>query len=118
MNHLHINVPNVSDAVNFFERYFGYSRAYPESNRVFLKDNSGFLLAIDPIGDDSPPSFPDWFHLGVCRGDPAWARELYVRMRIDGVKFAGEIEENEHSVVYFCWAPGPYKVEVRGNKGS
>jgi catechol 2,3-dioxygenase-like lactoylglutathione lyase family enzyme len=118
MNHLHVNVPDLVEAIRFYERYFEFRRVYPESERVFLKDASGFLLAIDPIGADSEPHFPEWFHFGICRNDPDWARGLFIRMKSDGVKFASELEDYKNAVVFFCWAPGPYKVEVRGNKSS
>lgn len=116
MNHLHVNVPNLDEAIRFYEHYFGFSRVFPESERIFMKDSTGFLLALDPLGGDALPDFPKWFHFGICRDDPEWARGLYAQMKSDGVGLASELEENDHAAVFFCWAPGPYRFEIRGNK--
>ena len=118
MNHLHINVPDVSEAKRFYERYFDFKQVYPDSQRLFMKDPSGFLLALDPLPPGTEAQLPDWFHFGLCRTDPAWARELYKRMKSDGVPIVTELQEFESAAVFFCWAPGPYRVEVRGNKAD
>jgi catechol 2,3-dioxygenase-like lactoylglutathione lyase family enzyme len=117
MNHLHINVPDVDEARVFFEQYFDFRRVYPESERLFLRDMAGFLLAIDPLETgEQPPTLPDWFHFGMCRSDPDWARSLYARMKAGGVQFISDLKETPDSAVFFCRSPGGYMLEVRGNK--
>jgi catechol 2,3-dioxygenase-like lactoylglutathione lyase family enzyme len=116
MNHLHINVPDVAEAQAFFEKYFGYRRVYPQSPLLFLMDANDFLLAIEPLEPNEKPGLPDWFHFGVCKFDPDWARSLYAQMKADGIEFCSELHEYENAVVFFCRAPGGFQVEVRGNK--
>jgi catechol 2,3-dioxygenase-like lactoylglutathione lyase family enzyme len=116
MNHLHMNVPNVAEAQSFFEKYFDFRQVYPGSQRLFLMGPGDFLLAIDPLEPGEKPNFPEWFHFGMCRSDPEWARSLYARMKADGVEFFRKLEECDVAAVFFCCAPGGYKVEVRGNK--
>ena len=37
MNHIHLNVPDVAEARQFFERYFDYTQVYPGAcGRLFL----------------------------------------------------------------------------------
>jgi catechol 2,3-dioxygenase-like lactoylglutathione lyase family enzyme len=117
MNHLHINVPNVKEAQLFFEHYFGFKRVYPDSPTLFLMDAGGFLLALDASGPGEDVSLPEWFHFGLCRNEPEWARSLYVQMKADGVHLS-EFRDSASAVVFFCRSPGGYRIEVRGNKSS
>jgi catechol 2,3-dioxygenase-like lactoylglutathione lyase family enzyme len=116
MNHLHINVPNVAEAQSFFEGYFDFRRVYPGTQRLFLMDPNGFLLALDQYEPGEDPMFPEWFHFGMCKSDPEWARDLYKRMKTDGIEIFSPLEDLETAVVFFCRGPGGYKIEVRGNK--
>ena len=116
MNHLHINVPNVAEAQSFFEHYFEFRRVYPGTQRLFLMNPDGFLLALDQCEPGEDPMLPEWFHFGMCKRDPEWARNLHKRMETDGVERVSALEDSETAVVFFCHSPGGYKVEVRGNK--
>jgi catechol 2,3-dioxygenase-like lactoylglutathione lyase family enzyme len=95
MNHLHINVPNVAEAQSFFEMYFDFRRVYPGAQRVFLMDPNGFLLALDQYEPGEDPMFPEWFHFGMCKSDPEWARNLYKRMESDGIEMFGALGNSD-----------------------
>ena len=76
-------------------------------------DPNGFLLALDQYEPGEEPIFPEWFHFGMCRGDPEWARNLYQRMKTGGIKILGKLEDSKTAIVFFCCSPGGYKIEVR-----
>jgi catechol 2,3-dioxygenase-like lactoylglutathione lyase family enzyme len=117
LNHLHINVPDVSIARAFYERYFGFRFKLDHGDGVFLENNYGVLLAIDPFKKDEKPfEFPSWFHFGFCLSDPQTVKDLYHRMDSDGVEFFRELKEfGSDAVNFFCKAPGGYKIEVSWN---
>jgi catechol 2,3-dioxygenase-like lactoylglutathione lyase family enzyme len=118
LNHLHINVPDVSAAQRFYENYFGFKLLFPHGKGVFLSGDKGFLLAIDPLKPEEPQfEFPAWFHFGFCLPEPKTVKELYERMRNEGVQFARELNEfGNDAVNFYCWSPGGYRLEVSWNR--
>lgn len=118
LNHLHINVPSVEKAKRFYTEFFDFEVAFGHGEGVFLKDKNNFLLAIDPLGENEHPvEFPSWFHLGFCLDSSTEVKELYKKMKSMGIEFAREYKEfDDVAVNFYCWAPGPFKVEVSWNK--
>lgn len=118
LNHLHINVPDIRKAQDFYERYFDFKLKFSHGDGVFLSSPEGFLLAIDPLEEgEKPHEFPKWFHFGFCLAAPEGVRELYSRMKSDGVEFSRELREfGGDAVNFYCWAPGNYRLEVTWNR--
>lgn len=117
LNHLHLNVPDVAKARKFYEEYFGFSLAFDHAPGIFLKDESGFLLALDPLENQERVNFPSWHHIGFCIEGKEEVKALYEKMRAEGVEFAREYKEfGGEAANFYCWAPGPYKLEVSWNK--
>jgi catechol 2,3-dioxygenase-like lactoylglutathione lyase family enzyme len=117
LNHLHIAVPDVAKARKFYEDFFGMTVAFEHGEGVFLTDESGFLLAIDPLGDGESVQFPDWYHHGFCVDSAAKVKEIFLRMKAGGVDFVREYKEfDDLAASFFCWSPGPLKLEVSWNK--
>ncbi len=47
----------------------------------------------------------------------AKVKEVFDRMKAGGVEFSREYREfGEDAANFFCWSPGPYKLEVSWNK--
>lgn len=118
LNHLHINVSDVRKAQDFYERYFGFKLKFQHGDGAFLSDSQGFLLAIDPLKHgEKPHDFPDWFYFGFCLENPKDVRELYSRMKSEGIEFSRVLREfGENAVNFYCWAPGNCKLEVIWNQ--
>lgn len=118
LNHLHINVPDVSVARAFYERYFDFRFKFEHGDGVFLEDERGFLLAIDPLAaGESVNEFPAWFHFGFCLADAQAVQSVYKHMIADGVEFYRELKEfGSDAVNFYCKAPGGYKLEVSWNR--
>ena len=117
LNHLHIAVPSVPKARKFYEDFFGMKLAFEHGEGIFLKDESGFLLAIDPLKEGEKVDFPSWYHHGFCVESAAKVKEIYEAMKANGVEFSREYKEfGEEAANFFCWSPGPFKLEVSWNK--
>jgi catechol-2,3-dioxygenase len=111
MNHAHLGARDLAAARSFYETYFGFRKKFDHGSGVFLEDGKGFLLAIDPV--ESPPAFPDWYHLGFCMDDAVAVKSLYARMKQDGIAVAREIKAEEGEFAsFYVLDPGGNKLEV------
>jgi catechol 2,3-dioxygenase-like lactoylglutathione lyase family enzyme len=117
LNHLHIAVPDVSAAQKFYEDFFGFKLAFDHNGCIFLKDSAGFLLAIDPLKSGESIHFPDWYHHGFCVESAAQVKAIFNQMKAAGVSFSRDYKEfGESAANFYCWSPGPIKLEVSWNK--
>ena len=109
LNHLHLHVKNLDRAKRFYESYFGFREHFRVSNILFLRNSSGFDLALVP--DRAPGSFPEWFHFGFRLDSENAVRKLHGRMTSGGVE-VGEIEEYDGYVTFDCEDADGYAIEV------
>lgn len=117
LNHLHIAVPDVSKARKFYEDFFAMELAFEHGHGVFLKDESGFLLAIDPLKDGEKLNLPAWYHHGFCVESAAKVKSVFEKMKSEGVEFAREYREfGDDAANFYCWSPGPLMLEVSWNR--
>ena len=75
INHVHLAAKDVARTRAFYEHYFGFRMECEHGKGVFLRDASGFLIALDPTHE--PVSFPSWFHLGFCLDSAAEVNALH-----------------------------------------
>ena len=109
LNHLHLHVKNLNRAKRFYESYFQFREHMRVANILFLRNASGFDLALVP--DRAPGSFPEWFHFGFRLASEAAVRRLHRRMVAEGVD-AEEIEEYDGYVTFGCEDADGYAIEV------
>lgn len=109
LNHLHLHVRNVDRAQRFYESYFRFRERVHRGNILFLRNASGFDLALAP--DRMPCSFPEWFHFGFRLGSAHAVRKLHSRMRSEGVKIH-DMEEYADYVTFRCMDYDGYGIEV------
>ncbi len=115
LNHIHIGTKNLGKSREFYESFFGFRKKFDHGDGVFLENESGFLIAIDPV--DEIPTFPSWFHLGFCLNDPKTVKSIYEKMKTKGVKFAKDYAEyGDDAVAFYCFDPDGFKVEVSWHK--
>lgn len=119
LNHMNLPVPDVAEARQFYERYFGFTFSFDEDHGklVFLRDEAGFLLALRQAESNSdvlPPSF----HFGFRIESLEEVRKLYETMKQDGVSFAKELRSGERWATFYCWAPGKAQLEVSWDSPS
>ena len=109
LNHLHLHVRNLDRAKRFYESYFGFREHMRHGNILFLRNTSGFDLALVP--DREPASLPEWFHFGFRLGSENAVRKLHGRMTSGGVEVE-EIEEYDGYVTFSCEDADGYAIEV------
>jgi catechol 2,3-dioxygenase-like lactoylglutathione lyase family enzyme len=117
LNHLHINVPNVKTARNFYEDFLDFTLLFEHEPGVFLQDESGFQLALDPLEEGESINLPSWFHFGFCVESAEKVKEIYEKMKAGGVEFSREYKEfGKDAANFYCVAPGPYQMEITWNR--
>src|SRR3984885_9356907 len=109
LNHLHLHVKNLDRAHHFYEAQFQFREHMRHGNILFLRNTSGFDLALVP--DPMPASFPEWFHFGFRLGTEDAVRKLHGRMTSGGVEVE-EIEEYDGYVTFGCEDADGYAIEV------
>ena len=109
LNHLHLHVRNVDHSKRFYESYFGFRERVRHGNILFLRNTSGFDLALVP--DRTPLSFPEWFHFGFRLGSARAVRMLHGHMSSKGGQVQ-DIEEYPGYVTFRCADPDGYGIEV------
>jgi len=114
MNHLQIGSGDLAASRWFYERYFGFREAFSEDGILFLRDSTGFLLALRPL--DAPASLPPWLHIGFRVSNASEVKALHQAMRADGVMFARDLAEGDGWAAFYCVDPGGFNVEVSWDK--
>jgi catechol 2,3-dioxygenase-like lactoylglutathione lyase family enzyme len=109
LNHLHLHVRNVDRSKRFYESYFGFRERVRHGNILFLRNTSGFDLALVP--DRTPLSFPEWFHFGFRLGSARAVRILHGHMSSKGGQVQ-DIEEYPGYMTFRCADPDGYGIEV------
>jgi len=115
LNHLDLQVQDVSRSVAFFERYFGLCvRSNPGSSAlVIMTDEAGFVLVLQRANSDQ--RYPEGFHLGFLLEQVADVHALHARAQADGVPVSEPIVNGRGTMIYLS-APEGYYVEVSCQK--
>jgi catechol 2,3-dioxygenase-like lactoylglutathione lyase family enzyme len=109
LNHLHLHVRNVDRSKRFYKSYFGFRERVRHGNILFLRNTSGFDLALVP--DRTPLSFPEWFHFGFRLGSARAVRILHGHMSSKG-GLVQDIEKYPGYMTFRCTDPDGYGIEV------
>lgn len=114
LNHMHLAVPDIAKARQFYEEFLDFKYSHQSGDLSFLKDDAGFLLAIHEAKPDESTDLPSWFHFGFCVDDKEQVKELFEKMKSSGIEFVREYTEGDDGdwANFFCWAPGQMKLEV------
>lgn len=111
MNHIHIGSKNVGVSRAFYEKHFGFRLKTEHGDGVFLVNDAGFLLAIDPV--EQVPSLPTWFYVGLRLPNAISVRRIAASLEIDGCRFSTPYQEFGNDAVSLCCLdPDGYKIEV------
>jgi len=137
LNHIDLVVPNVTEDLAFFEKYFGFRRIVDRGDKlVILTDGAGFALTLSspemgaeidqfqrtrtaahkaqgPGGPDTkkPVEYPRGFHIGFMQDSREAVNEIFRDLKSGGV--AVEQPKEYHGAwTFFVRAPGGYFIEV------
>lgn len=70
INHIHLAVKDLEKSRQFYSQYLGFRDKITHGKCLFMANDDGFDLAIDP--EYEPTQLPKWFHFG-CRLENAEA---------------------------------------------
>jgi catechol 2,3-dioxygenase-like lactoylglutathione lyase family enzyme len=111
LNHVHLGTKNLDNSVGFYQNLFGFRKKFDHPPGIFLENEFGFLLAIDPV--EELPNFPSWYHLGFCVSSEQAALAMYQKCKSANVKIVRELMHQENEFVsFFILDPDGYKLEV------
>ena len=111
LNHVHLAATDVAKTRDFYERYFDFRVEREHGDGLFLRDESGFLIALDPTAE--PFEFPDWFHLGFCLGSESEVHALHRRAVAESAQIVRELRSELGEYAAFHLAdPDGRRIEV------
>lgn len=112
LDHLNLRVREADACRDFYVRHFGFAPTFEADGGYFLRDGSGFLLALVPAAQHRP--LPHGFHIGFGQATPEAVTELHQGLGAAGVTTT-EVEDSrpeEDYVTFRCWDPDGTEVEV------
>jgi catechol 2,3-dioxygenase-like lactoylglutathione lyase family enzyme len=115
INHLDLQVQDVTATSAFFQRYFGLKvQSNPNSPAlVILTDSQGFVLVLQR--SNSAQRYPEGFHLGFLLDSVDAVRAVHARATDDGAIVSDVIVNGRGTMIYLS-APEGYYVEVACQK--
>ena len=111
LNHIHIGTKDLKKSVEFYSNLFGFKKKFDHDPGIFLDNEAGFLIAIDPV--EEVPVFPSWFHVGFCLNSEIEVQMIYQKAQDMNVKIARDMmAEKGQFASFFIFDPDGYKIEV------
>lgn len=111
LNHIHIGTRDLQKSVAFYSGLFGFKKKFDHEPGIFLDNDNGFLIAIDPVNE--VPTFPGWFHIGFCLSSETEVKNIFKKAKEMNVKIAREMmTEKDQFASFFIFDPDGYKIEV------
>lgn len=111
LNHVHLGTKNIDAFQNFYKHYFGFEKTFDHGQGAFLTNESGFLIAVDPV--DALPELPDWYHLGFCLESEAEVFETYKKMKDGNANIVRDMRAEAGSYAsFFVKDPDGNKLEI------
>jgi catechol 2,3-dioxygenase-like lactoylglutathione lyase family enzyme len=114
LNHVDLQVSDVSTARRFFETFFGLRCTYQRAGQIaLLEDEAGFSLGVSNLRGSPPPAYPPDFHVGFVLERTSDVRDVYARLRAAGVAMKFDLQEAGPNLAFQCVGPDSIPVEVR-----
>ena len=119
LNHIDLQVSNVTRARTFFETHFGLRCVFQRREQLaILRDDAGLELGVSNLFDSPPPAYPPDFHIGFIVGSESEVRAIYDRLKSAGVEMKTEVSRGGPNVYFMCVGPDGLGIEVRGPADS
>jgi catechol-2,3-dioxygenase len=111
LNHVHLGTKDLKKTVEFYSAVFGFKKKFDHGSGVFIENDAGFLIAIDPV--EELPKFPSWYHLGFCLGSEQEALDMYKKCKSLNAGIVRELmHEKNKFASFFITDPNGNKLEV------
>jgi hypothetical protein len=95
----------------FYESLFGFRKKFDHPPGVFLENQAGFLIAIDPVSE--LPKLPEWYHLGFCLDTEQKVLGMYEKCKLLKVEIARDLLHVEKQYAsFYIFDPDKNKIEI------
>ena len=111
INHVHLASTDIAATQAFYAFYFGFRKERDHGAGMFLRDESGFLITLDPVAEQA--EFPSWFHLGFCMPSEAEVLVLHKKALDTHANIVRELltKAGEYAAFYLA-DPDGRRIEV------
>ncbi|HKX19218.1 MAG TPA: VOC family protein [bacterium] len=114
LNHVDLQVSDIDDAREFFEKHFGLRCVYLRAGQIaLLHDEAGLELGVSNLRSSPPPVYPQDLHVGFVLERSDDVRAAYDRLTAAGVPVKMELREEGPNLFFVCDGPDRIPVEVR-----
>lgn len=119
LNHVDLQVSNVSAARAFFETHFGFRCTFQRREELaIMEDDAGLAFGLSNLFQSEPPVYPRDFHIGFILDHEAEVRAVYDRLRQSGVEMKTELSRGGPNLYFMCVGPDGVMIEVRAPMSS
>ncbi len=111
LDHLNLRVSDPEACRAFYERWFGFEHVFDADGGPFLRNGTGFLLALVPADPHHP--LPPGFHIGFRQAAAGDVVDRRTEMAAAGVP-VGDVEDHRPASDYVscrCWDPDGTEIE-------
>lgn len=114
LNHLDLQVSDVTRARAFFETHFGFKCTFQRKEQLaVLEDDEGFAFGVSNLFGSPPPVYPADFHIGFILENEAEVRRAFARLKAGGVEMKTDVSRGGPNVYFMCVGPDGIGIEVR-----
>lgn len=111
LNHVHLGTKDLQKSVEFYKSLFGFQKKFDHGSGIFLKNSSGFLIAIDPVTE--LPQLPSWYHLGFCLSSENETLEMHRKCKSLKINIVRDLMHKENQYAsFFVTDPDGNKIEI------
>jgi len=115
LNHVDLQVSDVTRAREFFETNFGFRCLFQRREELaLLEDDAGLSLGVSNLFKSPAPVYPPDFHIGFILETEADVRAHYERLKAAGVLIKTELARGGPNIYFMCVGPDSIAIEVRG----
>jgi catechol 2,3-dioxygenase-like lactoylglutathione lyase family enzyme len=114
LNHIDLQVSNVSAARAFFETHFGFRCTFQRREELaIMEDDAGLAFGVSNLFASEPPVYPRDFHIGFILDRETEVRAVYDRLAKAGVEIKTELSRGGPNLYFMCVGPDGLMIEVR-----
>ena len=114
LNHIDLQVSDVTKAREFFETHFGFRCTFQRRDELaIMEDDDGFSFGVSNLFHSVPPVYPRDFHIGFILASEADVRAVHERLVTAGVEIKTELSRGGPNIYFMCVGPDGIGIEVR-----
>jgi len=114
LNHIDLQVSNVTAAREFFEKHFDFRCAFQRRDQLaLLVDDAGLEFGVSNLFGSAAPIYPTDFHIGFVVENETEVRAVHERLAKAGVTIKTDVSRGGPNVYFMCVGPDGIGIEVR-----